>query len=91
MGYPDYVWVSKANVDEVDGQQGMVEVDSDLGEQLIKDGKAQDPRDGALFLAEIEDAPRKRRRKQTKQVKADDLETVAVEPADADGSDDGTE
>lgn len=85
--YQTLVWVSKPDIKEVDGEQGFVEVTGTLAEKLIAEGKAQDTRDGALHLEEIQEAsapkkgPSKKRRK---SISKDDLETVAIDD-DSDG------
>lgn len=47
------VWAFKP-IKELDGRTGVVAVDTKLAEKLIKDGKVQDPRVGAMHLKHIE-------------------------------------
>lgn len=52
--YEDTVWIFKQGIKEVNGQVGFVAVPFSLGQKLIKEGKAQDPRVGGLDLNYIE-------------------------------------
>ena len=56
MGYPTLVWAYK-RLPELNEQLGFAECDSELAEKLIKSGKAQDTKIGALHLKEIDYSP----------------------------------
>lgn len=59
------IWVHAANVKEVDGHQGFVDVTTDLADKLIEAGKAQNPNIGGLHLKELDDpgSPMERKKK----------------------------
>lgn len=70
MDHYTSAWVHAANVSEVKGQQGFVEMLQSVADKLIADGLAQNPQDGGLYLKELED-PKKQPKKPAKTVELD--------------------
>lgn len=53
MDHEDIVWAFQP-LKELNNETGLVFCDHKLAARLISEGKAQDPRDGAHYLKEIE-------------------------------------
>lgn len=78
MDYYTSAWVHAANVAEVKGEQGFVEMLQSVADKLIADGLAQNPQDGGLQLKELED-PKKPPKKPTKTAKLEEELPPTVE------------
>lgn len=74
------IWAHGANIKEIDGEQGFVEVDEELGNKLIEQGVAQDIGVGGLLLKELEDPgqPEEKRRKKTEAAKVEPPKNKAL-------------